>query len=189
VQEGAQLVSSDARCLWQAAGCQGELDRVCPQRFLAPLAPHLAAQAEGRRLDTRLLRDGIDYWRQRSEVIVVEGIGGLMCPLDAALYVADLAREFGFPLVVVSRNALGTINHTLQTLIAAAVKCPGLPIAGIVLNRPAKVANDPSLATNRQELAAHATAPLLAEVTWQAEGFDVPVDWMRLAVAAAGAGP
>ena len=55
-----------------------------------------------------------------SEIILVEGAGGLMSPLGEDHYVADLAEEFGFPLVVVSRNVLGTINQTLQTLIAAA---------------------------------------------------------------------
>ena len=91
-----------------------------PQRFAAPLAPHLAARAEGKQLDADLLRHGLEYWQQRSEIILVEGAGGLMSPLGEDEYVADLAEEFGFPLVVVSRNVLGTINQTLQTLIAAA---------------------------------------------------------------------
>ena len=51
---------------------------------------------------------------------LVEGAGGLMSPLGEEEYVADLALAFGFPLVIVTRNALGTINHTLQTPIAAA---------------------------------------------------------------------
>ena len=125
-QDGV-LVSDDAVALWNAAGRPGELERVCPQRFAAPLAPHLAALAEGRRLDADLLREGLEYWRERSEIILVEGAGGLMSPLGEDEYVADLAEEFGFPLVVVSRNVLGTINQTLQTLIAAAVFREGLP--------------------------------------------------------------
>src|SRR5690606_5011568 len=47
--DGAELTSDDALDLWEAAGRPGSLDEVCPQRFLAPLAPHLAARAEGRR--------------------------------------------------------------------------------------------------------------------------------------------
>jgi dethiobiotin synthetase len=105
--------------IWNAAGRPGELERVCPQRFAAPLAPHLAARAEGREIDTSLLRQGIDYWRERSDIVLVEGAGGLMSPLGDNEYVADLAEDFGFPLIVVSRNALGTINQTLQTLITA----------------------------------------------------------------------
>ena len=76
-----------------------DLDHVCPQRFAAPLAPHLAARAEGSQLDFGLLCRGIEYWQERAEIILVEGAGGLMSPLGEDRYVADLAAEFGFPLV------------------------------------------------------------------------------------------
>jgi dethiobiotin synthetase len=181
--EGGTLVSDDALSLWEAAGRPGTLEQVCPQRFLAPLAPHLAAEAEGRRLDPRGLREGLDYWRPRSDVLLVEGAGGLLSPLGHAEYVADLALDFGFPLVVVARNALGTINHTLQTLLTAATYRGGLPVAGIVLNQSAPAAGDPSVATNRRELAARTRVPLVAEVAWQADRFDPAVDWLALAEA------
>ncbi len=180
-RHGGQLVSEDAVALWEAAGRPGELDRVCPQRFAAALAPHLAARAEGRTLDSRLLRDGLEYWRQRSEIVLVEGAGGLMSPMGEEEYVADLAEEFDFALVVVSRNALGTINQTLQTLITAAVFREGLPVAGIVLNHPSRPsADDASLAGNRRELAERCVPPILAEVPWGGD-FDVKVDWFELA--------
>ena len=106
-----------------------------------------------------------------------------MSPLGEDEYVADLAGEFGFPLVVVvSRNVLGTINQTLQTLITASVFHGGMPIAGVVLNNPQKPsADDASLSHNRQELAARCVPPLLAEVGWAADQTDVPVDWFSLA--------
>jgi len=178
--EDGTVVSDDALALWNAAGRPGDLDRVCPQRFAAPLAPHLAAQAEGRQLDAELLRRGLDYWQARSEVIVVEGAGGLMSPLGQQAYVADLAHEFGFPLIVVSRNALGTINQTLQTLISAAAFRHGLAVAGVVLNSPNPPNDDASIATNRRELSARCTCPILAETAFGAESFDVAVDWLRL---------
>ncbi len=176
------LVSDDAVALWNAAGQPGQFDRVCPQCFEAPLAPHLAALAEGRRLDPGLLRLGLEYWRKRSEIVLVEGAGGLMSPMGEEEYVADLAEEFGFPLVVVARNVLGAINQTLQTLIAASVFREGLPIAGVVLNHPAiPRADDASLSQNRGELAARCVPPILAEVAWAADEPDVPVDWFSLA--------
>jgi dethiobiotin synthetase len=181
-REGGQLVSDDALALWNAAGRPGDLDRVCPQRFAAPLAPHLAARDEGKQLDADLLRRGLDYWRERSEIILVEGAGGLMSPLGEDQYVADLAAEFGFPLVVVSRNVLGTINQTLQTLIASAAFRQAIPVAGVLLNHSSPpLADDVSLATNRRELAARCTVPILAEVAWGANHFDVAVDWFALA--------
>ena len=152
-----------------------------PQCFEAPLAPHLAALAEGRRLDAGLLRQGLEYWRERSEIILVEGAGGLMSPMGEDEYVADLAEEFGFPLVVVARNVLGTINQTLQTLITASVFREGLAIAGVVLNHPATPpADDASLSQNRRELAARCVPPILAEVAWAADETDVHVDWLSL---------
>jgi dethiobiotin synthetase len=181
-REGETLVSDDAVALWNAAGRPGDLEHVCPQRFAAPLAPHLAARQEGRQLDTDLLGRGIEYWRGRAEIILVEGAGGLMSPLGEDRYVADLAAEFGFPLVVVSRNVLGTINHTLQTLIAAATFRQGLSVAGVVLNHTTPPsADDVSLATNRRELAARCVAPILAEVAWGCDHFEATVDWFFLA--------
>lgn len=181
-RDGDVLVSDDAVSLWEAAGRPGDLEHVCPQRFEAPLAPNLAARAEGRRVDAGLLVQGIDYWQQRSEVIVVEGVGGLMSPIEENIYVADLAATFGLPLVVVSRNVLGTINQTLQTLITASVRCPGLSVAGVVLNHPtAPQADDVSLSLNRRELALRCTSPILAEVAWGGRQFDTAVDWFALA--------
>jgi dethiobiotin synthetase len=180
--EGDAIISDDAVALWNAAGRPGELERVCPQRFVAPLAPHLAAKAEGKRLTPALLGEGVEYWSQRSDIVLVEGVGGLMTPMGEEEYVAHLADAFGFPLVVVSRNVLGTINQTLQTLITAAVFGDGLTIAGVVLNQPASPdVDDVSLTTNRAELQSRCIPPILAEVQWNAETFDAPVDWFALA--------
>ncbi len=182
-EDAGQLVSDDAVALWEAAGRPGELEQVCPQRFVAPLAPNLAARSEGKRIDSQLLRNGLDYWRDRSEIVIVEGVGGLMSPVGEEEYVADLAAEFGYPLVVVARNALGVINQTLQTLIVAATFRNGLPVAGIVLNRTSAGGDDPSIDSNRDELARRAVPPVLAEVPWRGEAFDRPVDWFALASA------
>jgi dethiobiotin synthetase len=175
--EDGQMVSDDAVALWQAAGRPGTLEQVCPQRFLAPLAPHLSAEAEGRRIDASLLRNGLDYWLANSDIVLVEGVGGLMSPLGEEEYVADLAVEFDYPLVVVSNNCLGTINATLQTLITATTYRDGLPVAGVVLNNARPPGDDVSLSSNRAELAARCSAPLLAEVALGAAGFDVEIGW------------
>jgi dethiobiotin synthetase len=194
-----RLVADDAVAVWEAAGRPGRLEDVCPQCFEAPLAPHLAAEAEGKRLDEELLVRGIDVWQDNSDVILVEGAGGLMSPLGSKLYVATLAQRFGFPLIVVVPNALGMINQTLQTVIAAecfgdyccAGKHGTLKVAGVVLNTPSPVSNsdsesggsavDISRGSNRQELSKHCRPPILAEVAWQADRFDTDVDWLSLA--------
>ncbi|HEY1067875.1 MAG TPA: dethiobiotin synthase [Pirellulales bacterium] len=177
--EGSQVVSGDALALWNAAGRPGDLERVCPQRFIAPLAPHRAAEAEGRKIDRPALLAAVRAWKDQCDVLIVEGVGGLLAPLDdGPYYVADLARECGFPLIVVSRDALGTINHTLLTLEVARAR--GLSVAGVVLNQPA-VRGDQSTGSNREEIAQRAGAPLLATVYHAAERFGHDVDWSALA--------
>jgi dethiobiotin synthetase len=104
-----------------------------------------------------------------------------MSPLSDDEYVADLAYDFGFPLVIVAANRLGAINHTLQTLITAASFRDGLGVAGIVLNHPVAAADDMSVGSNREEIAARAIAQVLAEIGWQQDEFGEPVDWYSLA--------
>ena len=175
-----RLVSPDAVTLWEAAGKPGTLDQACPQIFAAPIAPHVAARAEGRRVDPKLLRTGLDFWRESCDIVLVEGAGGLLSPLSDDDYNADLAAEFGYPLVIVAANELGTINATLQTLIAARHHRHGLRVAGVILNSPRPLANDPSTASNADELRKRCDVPLLA-VMAHGGGLDCDVDWWALA--------
>jgi dethiobiotin synthetase len=186
VASGCRLVDGQLRCddaiaLWEGAGRPGELSAVCPQSFAAPLAPHLAAREEGREVNPRLLRTGLEYWRERAEFLVVEGVGGLMSPLSDDDYVADLAAEFQLPLLVVTANALGAINQTLQTLITAASFRDGLEVAGVILNdcSPSS-ADDPSTASHWDELEKRCVPPLLAHLRWQQDEFEVEIDWWEL---------
>jgi dethiobiotin synthetase len=188
-RRNGQLISPDATTLWEAAGRPGTVDQVCPQLFAAPLAPHLAARAEGKRVDAMLLRDGVQVWWETSDIVLVEGAGGLMSPISDDDYNADLAFDFDYPLVVVAANVLGTINATLQTLITAntyvstAEQSTGneqwLEVAGIVLNSPTKADADASVHSNADELARRCVAPLLALVEHGA-GFDRAVNWSAL---------
>lgn len=173
-----KLVSTDAVALWEAAGCPGTLEAVCPQCFEAPLAPHLAARAEGREIDAQLLREGLAAWSEY-DVVIVEGAGGLMSPMGDGEYVADLAYEFGYRLMVVAANELGTINATLLTLMAAAGYRGGLEVAGVVLNRcrpPATL--DISVVNNREELESRTNCPIVAELLWRETSFDRTIDWL-----------
>lgn len=170
--------TDDARQLWEAAGRPGPLPHVCPQRFAAPLAPHLAARAEGKEIDERLLIEGISYWADRCEIVLVEGAGGLMSPASDALYVADLAWELQYPLIVVAANALGVINATLQTLIAASTFREGLPVAGVVLN-DVRPQGDPSCTSNRAELQKRCLPPVFAHVPHGGE-LSGSIDWDQI---------
>jgi dethiobiotin synthetase len=126
-------VSEDAEFLAQAADAPESLDEIAPIRLAEPLAPTIAAARAGRPLD---LEPMWAAWRRLSmahEIMLVEGIGGILCPVTPTESVADLARRFGLPVVVVARATLGTINHTALTVEAARAR--GLEVAGIVINR------------------------------------------------------
>lgn len=176
----------DVLVLWEKSGRIWDRQAICPQTFTAPLAPHLAARAEGKELDTQLLRTGLQYWIAQQEagecdLILVEGAGGLMSPMSDEDYVADLAVEFGFPLVVVAANRLGVINETLQTLITATSYTDGLPIAGVVLNDISHAADDASRTSNRTELQSRCGVPILTHTMFNADSILDPVDWVSLA--------
>ena len=156
------------------------MDDVCPQKFLAPLAPHVAAQEEGREVDPERLIEGIEAWAD-FDFVLVEGAGGLMTPLHEELYVADVAEAMRYPLVVVAANRIGVINQTLQTLIAAATFRDGLSVAGVILNDVTEQHVDESRHTNEDELVARSVPPLLARVAHGDTSALATIDWQRLA--------
>lgn len=159
----------DIEELCAALGGTFPADAVCPQRFRAALAAPIAAHEEGAVVDGGLLRQGAGWWRERVDFLVVEGAGGLLSPLTDTQTVADLALDLGFPLVVVARASLGTINHTLLTLDAA--KTRRLPVAGVILNQA--VPPDPadrSCLTNPTELDRRTSVPVLAVFPYDPAG-------------------
>ena len=181
VSDGRQLVSEDAVELWEAAGRPLSLDAVCPQRYQAPLAPHLSARNEGRELDTELLRTGASVWVDECDILIIEGAGGLMSPISDDEYFADIAYDMGYPVVVVTPNMIGAINQALSALITAACFRDGLDIAGVVLNDARRFDGDVSMDSNRHQIASRAIAPVLTRLRYEGENFDDEIDWMSIA--------
>lgn len=173
----------DVEDLWSAAGEVYPRERIGPQCFRAPLAPPAAARRENRRVDEAQLRSGAQWWRDRCEVLIVEGAGGLLSPISDSDTVADLAVDLGFPLILVARLGLGTINHTLLTLEVAEKR--GLNVAGIVLNESSPDSSDLSRSTNLSDLKQWTDAPILAVIPHQSEdcadNLFSDVDWASLA--------
>ena len=129
---GPDEPASDPRLLWEAAGRPLTETEVCPQRFRAPIAPPASARAEGRQVDEPLLSAGFRVWSRSSDVVVVEGAGGLFTPLSDRVLNVDLARRLGLPLVLVDSARLGAIGRTLALREAAAAR--GLRLAAVVLS-------------------------------------------------------
>ena len=123
---------SDVIRLSEAVGNRFPADWICPQRFFAALAPPAAANREGRTVDSEQLRTGLKRWEGVVDTLLVEGVGGWLCPIAKGETVADLAVDIGFPILVVVGLELGAVSHTLLTL--ESIRRSGLSIAGIVLN-------------------------------------------------------
>jgi dethiobiotin synthetase len=156
IREG--LVSEDAEFLAHCADTEHTLETVNPVRYAQALAPSVAATRARRKVNFAAIWRAYDRIRRSSDIVVIEGIGGWMVPIDDKTFVADLAFEFGLPVIVVARAGLGTINHTLLTV--EAVRQRGLTVAGVVLNN--YVADRATLAeeTNPETVAKYTGLPL-----------------------------
>ncbi len=167
-------------------------DRVGPLIFTSPLAPPVAARREGVRLEPDAVIEAatasIEWWATvaRAERIIVEGIGGLLCPLaETGWTVADLAIQLDYPLLLVARRGLGTLNHTLLAMEAAESR--GLRVAGILLNATTPGDDPLAEATNAAELARLLPdTPILADWAYDPHASHVPVapdaeNWINLA--------
>ena len=127
------LVSEDAEFLAHCADTPHPLDVVAPIRFLEPLAPAVAAERMKTTLDWESVQRSMNRITRNADVLIVEGVGGIMVPMDAEHTMLDLAAWLKLPAVIVARPNLGTINHTLLT--ARALKSAGVRVAGVVINR------------------------------------------------------
>ena len=124
---------ADAKKLLEASGADDPIELVCPYRLKRPLAPAIAAEKEGISISKRTILNAFHEVRNRHEMMLVEGAGGLLVPVTGKLLMADLAIEMGLKLLVVAANLLGCVNKTLLTLEAA--RSRGLEIAAVVLNQ------------------------------------------------------
>jgi dethiobiotin synthetase len=144
------LVSEDAEFLAQAADAPEPLAEISPIRLAEPLAPTVAAARARLRLDLAPMWQAWRRLRAAHQVMLVEGLGGILCPVTPRQFVADIAREFALPLVVVARPVLGTINHTALTVEAARAR--GLDVAAVVINRYHHDSTDLAESTNPDEV-------------------------------------
>jgi dethiobiotin synthetase len=182
------LVSEDAELLAHGADSPFSLEVICPIRYAEPLAPAVAAERAGVPLDWLLLQRSLDTMLRQSDVMIVEGVGGIMVPMDDRHTVLDVARWLGLPAVIVARPGLGTINHSLLTINA--LRSAGVPIAGVVINRYPTDTPGAAEETSPAVIEKTGRVPLLALVP--DEAFSPPhissgivagidrVDWERL---------
>jgi dethiobiotin synthetase len=153
--------ASDTGALLRAQGSpldQAHLDAVSPWRFAAPLSPDMAAARERRAVPFDAL---VDFCRNArdADVTLIEGVGGVMVPLDGRHTVLDWLAALGAPAVLVVGSYLGTLSHGLTA--ALALESRGVPIAGVVVNESLE---QPVPADETAEVLARFLAPLPVRV-------------------------
>ncbi len=105
---------------------------ICPYQLSTPAAPHLVAKESDVHLDYSVMLQAFNKVRDRSDAIVVEGVGGFKVPFHDGKTSADFAQDMGLPVVLVVGMRLGCINHALLTV--EAIQSRGLQLAGWVAN-------------------------------------------------------
>lgn len=138
VAAGASLIdgslhNEDVDALMAASNVDVPMSLVAPFLLNAPIAPHLAAERDGRIIDLPHILSCYGELRRNADAVIVEGVGGFCVPFTAHTSSADLAVQLGLPVILVVGLKLGCINHALLT--AEAVRARGLELAGWVANR------------------------------------------------------
>ncbi len=128
--------ASDAGVLLTALGrpvTPAEIERISPWRFAAPLSPDMAARRENRSIDfdalVQLSRNAVE---SHKDMLLIEGIGGVMVPLDETHTVLDWMIALNIPLVLVTGTYLGSLSHTLTALDV--LTRHGLAVKAVVVN-------------------------------------------------------
>lgn len=158
-------LNEDVRQLLAASTVHASRGQINPYCFMRPVAPHLAARFTGIRISLDRILETYAELNAQSDVVIVEGAGGFLVPLNDEQDSADMVQRMGIPVMLVVGMRLGCLNHALLTV--EAITSRGLALAGWVANVvDADMAMlDENIATLKQRIA----APLLGIIPYQAQ--------------------
>lgn len=144
-----------------ASGGAEPLDAINPVWRKTPAAPRACELLGEPAADVPRALAGVRALASRHAQVFCEGAGGWLVPVTRDLTVADFAVQLGWPVIVVVRNKLGALNHSLLTI--EAIRARSLPLAGVILNNADGISGE-AAATNRTILEELIGGPVLAEV-------------------------
>lgn len=127
-----QWVNEDVALLTQASNVPAPMHLVNPYCFKDPIAPHIAAEKEGIEIQLDVIQRAYDALSALADIVVVEGAGGLLVPLNAQYTIADLIEHLKIPVLFVVGMRLGCINHALLTM--EVMQARGLTVSAWVAN-------------------------------------------------------
>ncbi|MBT3606276.1 MAG: dethiobiotin synthase [Candidatus Latescibacteria bacterium] len=162
---------ADAIILQTSAGVSDTLEEINPIFLNNPLSPNVAAQIESKTLDIDHIRTTYNQLKNRHNLMLVEGVGGLLVPILDHFSVADLIAQLNLPILIVARAALGTINHTLLTIEAA--KSRNLEILGVIYNTLSPTPNNTAAQTSPDIITRISNVPSLGTIPYAP---DVDID-------------
>lgn len=171
--------TGDAWALKQASGCTDDIRIINPYNFKAPLSPEAAAILENAHVDIARVTSVFSELASRHDIVIVEGAGGVLVPIQNGYCYSDLMVAFQAPVLIVSRLTLGTINHTL--LSCHYLRSIGVTVSGVILNDMLGE-NDIASRTNPGMLEKYLSVPLLGIFPHVPDLFIGRVDRERLAV-------
>jgi dethiobiotin synthetase len=159
----AGLRNNDALRLQQQASVELEYSQLNPYCFVPSIAPHIAAEEAGVRMDINEIYNEYNKIKDASDCVLVEGAGGWLVPLNAGETLADLAAALGLEVILVVAIRLGCLNHALLT--AESISSSGCQLAGWVANHvlPASEAAAANVRALEQRLA----CPRLGSVAYK----------------------
>ena len=160
-REGGRF--ADVEALAHASTVSARPQIVNPYAFEPAIAPHIAAELAGLEIGLDPIARAYEELSRLAEVVVVEGVGGFLVPLNASQTGADLATRLGLPIVLVVGMRLGCLNHALLTQQAIAAR--SLRLAGWIAN-----SIDPQMARfdgNLQALRERIAAPLMGVIPYR----------------------
>lgn len=155
-------VNEDVELLRGASAVDVPPGLSCPFVFKEAIAPHIAAERKGTKIEIPVIVEACRALSAMSDMVVVEGAGGLLVPIDSRADMADVVSALNMPVILVVGMRLGCINHALLTLNA--MRGRGLKLAGWIANRL-----DPDMAVYEENILAlrqRIDAPMLAEIPY-----------------------
>lgn len=124
--------SEDTEILAKAAQIDDSEQLINPQFFPIPASPYTASESLGVKVDVDLVLQNFKKLLKIHEMMLVEGMGGILTPILKDYFVTNLIKDMGLDVIVVTRSRIGTINHTLLTCKMCTIY--GLRVHGIIIN-------------------------------------------------------
>ena len=160
----ADGMNDDAKALLAAGNIPLSYEQVNLYCLHEAIAPHIAASHENIRIELPRIVAAYRELAAQADVVIVEGAGGFLVPLNDAQNTADLAKELGIPIILVVGMRLGCLNHALLTM--KAVDEYGVQCAGWIANVLDSAM--PALQSNIDALQERISAPLVGVVPYMA---------------------